>query len=141
MHDGQGVYWGMSTASETFLTFTTELYSCLRIIMHYFLYVDKEGSIATGTQPPLLPSRHFWWVVNRKIVCNKTSLVLQSGCPCRSLKCPELISQIYVLKKVSDFAFFETGQLYHIVGSLVSDKGHFLKIHVNSYLYWVSSSI
>ena len=29
MCDGQGVYYGLSTASEVFLIFTTQLYSCL----------------------------------------------------------------------------------------------------------------
>ena len=28
-NDGQGVYCGMSTASEVFLIFTTQLHSCL----------------------------------------------------------------------------------------------------------------
>ena len=28
-YDGQGVYYGLSTATKVFLIFTTQLYSCL----------------------------------------------------------------------------------------------------------------
>ena len=31
-HDGQGMYCGLSTASEVFLIFTTQLYSCFYIV-------------------------------------------------------------------------------------------------------------
>ena len=35
-YEGQGVYWGLSTASEVFLPFTTQLHKCLR----NFFYSD-----------------------------------------------------------------------------------------------------
>ena len=47
-YDGQGVYCGLSTASEVFLIFTTQIYTCLCNYNATFLTSKQEGSIATG---------------------------------------------------------------------------------------------
>ena len=50
----QWQYCGLSTASEVFLIFNTQLYS----------YVDKREVLQQEySQPPTLPSHHFRWVV------------------------------------------------------------------------------
>ena len=60
-HDSQGEYCGLSTASEVFLIFITQLDSCLfAMIMLYIPYLDKrEGNIrilpTSNTPLSLLP--------------------------------------------------------------------------------------
>ena len=62
---GQGVYCGLRTASEVFLIFTTQLYSCLRNCDAIFSYIDsREVLQQEHSQSPILPSPHLRWVVN-----------------------------------------------------------------------------
>ena len=49
--DGQGVYCGLSTSSEGFLIFTTQLYSCFCNYNAIDFISCQEGSIATGVLP------------------------------------------------------------------------------------------
>ena len=64
------MYCGQSATSEVFLIFTSQLYSCLCNCDAIFSYIDKRAVLhATGILPTpnrgLLPSPHFWWVVNQ----------------------------------------------------------------------------
>ena len=57
----------LSTASEVFLIFTTQLYSYLYNYnpIHVFPYAHKRKVLQQQySQPPILPSPHFRWVVN-----------------------------------------------------------------------------
>ena len=47
-YDGQGVYCGLSTASEVFLIFTTQIYTFVCNYNAICLTSKQEGSIATG---------------------------------------------------------------------------------------------
>ena len=50
---------------SVFLIFTTQLYYYFCIIMHWFSYLDKREVLQQEySQPPILPSPHFRWVVN-----------------------------------------------------------------------------
>ena len=65
-YDCQGVYCGLSSASEVFLISTfyypnTHVYA---IIMQYFTHLEKREILQQEySQPPILPSPHFRWVV------------------------------------------------------------------------------
>ena len=51
-----------------FLIFTTQLYSCLFNYVAIFSYIDKREVLQQEySQPPILPSPHFRWVVNDNI--------------------------------------------------------------------------
>ena len=50
-NDGQGKYFGLSTASEAFLIFTTQLCSCSYNCNAIGFISSQEGSIATGILP------------------------------------------------------------------------------------------
>ena len=64
-YDDQGMYCGLSTASEVFLIFTSQLYSCLCNYDAIVSYIDKREVLQQEySQPPILPSSHFRWVVN-----------------------------------------------------------------------------
>ena len=53
---GQGEYYGLSTASEVFLIFTTKLCACLCNCNAIVFISSQEGSIATGIlQTPNTP--------------------------------------------------------------------------------------
>ena len=76
-YNGQEVYCGLSTASEVFLIFTTQPYQFLCIIMQSFPYVDKREVLQQEySQHPILPSPHFWWVVNNSISLGKNEAML-----------------------------------------------------------------
>ena len=60
-----GVYCDPSTASEAFLIFTAQLYSYLCNNNAIFSYIDNREVLQQEySQPPILPSPHFRWVVN-----------------------------------------------------------------------------
>ena len=66
--DGQGEYYGLSTASEVFLILTTHLYSCYAFIMQSFSYFDKRGVLQQeDSQFTILPFLHFRWVLNASV--------------------------------------------------------------------------
>ena len=52
-----------STASEVFLIFTTQLHSYMCNYNAIFSY-NREVLQQEYSQPPILPSSHFQWVVN-----------------------------------------------------------------------------
>ena len=63
-------YCGLSTASEVFLIFTTQLYSCLCNYNAIVFISLQEGSIATGILPtPNTPLSSL--PVGSKVVCPK----------------------------------------------------------------------
>ena len=60
-------YCGLNTASEVFLIFSTQLYSylCNHNTCTIFLFTDEREVLQQKySQPPILPSPHFPWVVN-----------------------------------------------------------------------------
>ena len=68
IYDGQVVYCGLSTASEVFLIFTTQLHQFPCIIMQWFWYLDKREVLQQEySKPPIHPSPHFRWVANGTI--------------------------------------------------------------------------
>ena len=59
------MYCGLSTASEVFLIFTAQLYSCLCNYNAMISYLAKREVLQQEySPPPILPSPHFRWVVN-----------------------------------------------------------------------------
>ena len=64
--EDQGVYCGLSTPFEVFLIFTTQLYMHVyTIIVQHFSHFDTRELLQQGySQPQILPSPHFQWVVN-----------------------------------------------------------------------------
>ena len=60
MH-GQGVYCGMSTASEVLLTFTTQLYQYFSVFLLFALLSDEpEVFVPKYFQTAILHAAHFW---------------------------------------------------------------------------------
>ena len=47
-YEGQGVYYGLSTASEVLLSFTTQLYSCL---CNYNFHILTRGEYCSRNTP------------------------------------------------------------------------------------------
>ena len=67
-HFSLAVYCGLSTASEVFLISTTQLYSCQCNYDTTIPYIDKREELQQEySQPPILPSPHFRWVVNTPV--------------------------------------------------------------------------
>ena len=63
-YNGLGVYYDLSTASEVFLIFTTQLYQYLCNYKAIFSYHDKREVLQQEySQPQIFPSPHFRWVV------------------------------------------------------------------------------
>ena len=68
-YKGQGVYCGLSTASEVFPFCTTKPYSYLCNYNAIFSYTDKREVFQQEySQYPILPSLHFWFLVNGNVV-------------------------------------------------------------------------
>ena len=64
-HTDQGMYCRLSTVSEVFLVFITQLYSYLSNYNAIFAYTGKREVLQQNySQPPILPSHYFRWVVN-----------------------------------------------------------------------------
>ena len=56
-----------SKSSEVFLILTTQLYPCQCDYDSAFSYIDKREVLQQEySQPQILPSPHFQWVVNQK---------------------------------------------------------------------------
>ena len=63
-YNNQGVYCGLSTATEVFLIFTTWLYQC-SCNYDAIAYLEQRGVLQQEYfHPTILPSPHFRWVVN-----------------------------------------------------------------------------
>ena len=63
-YNGQGVYCGLSTASEVFLIFTTQLYQFSSVIFLFALSSDKpEVFLSKYSQAAIPHAAHFWRVV------------------------------------------------------------------------------
>ena len=64
-YDGQAVYCGLSTASEMFFIFNTQLYSFLCNYDAIVSYFDKREVLQQEySQPQIFPSPHIRWVGN-----------------------------------------------------------------------------
>ena len=67
-YNGQGVYCGLSTASESevFLIFTTQLYQYFGVFFFIFALFsdDPEATLPKYSQTAIFHAAHFWWVVN-----------------------------------------------------------------------------
>ena len=64
-YDGQGVYCGLSTASEVFLIFTTQLYQYFSVFFLFALIIDApEVFLPKYSQTAILHAAHFRRVVN-----------------------------------------------------------------------------
>ena len=63
-YDGQGVYYGLSTASEVFLIFTTQLYQYLSVYFLFALVSDEpEVFLPKYSQTAILHAAHLQRVV------------------------------------------------------------------------------
>ena len=75
------MYCGLCTASEVFLIFTTQLYLCL--CNKNAIVLKREVLQQEYSQPPILPSPHFRWVVKEKkkgIFFNEEMFVFATNC-------------------------------------------------------------
>ena len=64
-YDGQGVYCGLSNASEVFLIFTTQLYQYFSVFSLFALSIDEpEVFLPEYSQSAILHAAHFRGVVN-----------------------------------------------------------------------------
>ena len=61
--DGQGKYCGLSTASEVFLDFTTQIF--ISVLLQSNID-NREVLHQEYSQPPILPSPHLRWVGNHE---------------------------------------------------------------------------
>ena len=70
LYVGQGVYCGLSTASEVFLIFTTQLYQYFSLFLLFALFSDEpEVFLPKYSQTAILHAAHFRRVViNRNVV-------------------------------------------------------------------------
>ena len=63
-YNGQGVYCGLSTASEVFLTFTTQLYQYFNVFFLFTLFSDQpEVFLPKYSQTAILHAPRFQRVV------------------------------------------------------------------------------
>ena len=61
----KGVYCGLSTASEVFLIFTTQLYQYVSVFVLFVLFSDEpEVFFPKYSQTAIFHAPHFRWVVN-----------------------------------------------------------------------------
>ena len=67
-YNGQGVYGGLSTASEVFLIFTTQRYHIYAIIGLLQYFYKREVLQQEYSQPPIISFPHFRWVVKSYIL-------------------------------------------------------------------------
>ena len=90
-YNGQGVYNGLSIASEVFLIFTTQLYQYFSV---FFLFApfseEPEVFLPKYSQTAILHDAHFWRVVNRWLLFRQTSPLTQ-GLLCHLTICPVLL--------------------------------------------------
>ena len=64
-YNSQGVYCGLSTASEVFLVFTTQLYQYLSAFFLFALFSNEPEVFPTiYSQTAILPAAHFRRVVS-----------------------------------------------------------------------------
>ena len=64
-YDGQGVYCGLSTASEVFLIFTTQLYQYFSVFFLFTLFSDEpDVFLPKYSLTEILHAAHFRRVVN-----------------------------------------------------------------------------
>ena len=65
-YNSQGVYCGLSTASEVFLIFTTQLYQYFSVFFLFALFSDEpEVFLPKYSQTAILHPANFLRVVNR----------------------------------------------------------------------------
>ena len=65
--NGLGEYCGLSTASEVFLIFTTQLYQYFSVFLLFVLFGDKpEVFLPKYSQTAILHAAHFQRVVNTR---------------------------------------------------------------------------
>ena len=64
-YDGQGVYCGLSTASEMFIYFTTQLCQYFSVFFLFALVSDEPEVFLPKYSPTtILHAAHFWRVTN-----------------------------------------------------------------------------
>ena len=64
-YNGQGVYCGLTTASEVFLIFTTQLYQYFSVFFLFALFSDEpEVFLPKYSQTAIRHAAHFRRVVN-----------------------------------------------------------------------------
>ena len=79
-YNGQGVYCGLSIASEVFLIFTTQLYQKSSVFFPYALFTDEpEVFLPKYPQTAILHAAHFRRVVNGTTNTNLSALSFTSG--------------------------------------------------------------
>ena len=67
-YNGQGVYYGLSTASEVFLIFTTQLYQSFSVFCLSALFGDEpEVFLPKYSQTAILHAAHFRRVVKTPV--------------------------------------------------------------------------
>ena len=74
-YNGQGVYCGLSTASEVFPIFTTQLYQYFSVFLLFALFSDEpEVFLPKYSQTAILHAAHFRRVVKHLTLQVNTSL-------------------------------------------------------------------
>ena len=67
-YNGQRVYCGLSTASEVFLIFTTQLYQYFSVFLLFALFsYEPEVFLPEYSQTAILHAAHFRKVVNSMV--------------------------------------------------------------------------
>ena len=70
------MYCGLSTASEVFLIFTTQLYQYFSDFFLFELFSDKpEVFLPKYSQTAILHVAHFWRVVNQQLSCSNATTI------------------------------------------------------------------
>ena len=80
-YDSLEVYCGLSTGSMVFLIFATNYIHVYAIVIQKFTYLEgREVLQQHYSQSPILPYRHFLWVVNIQIIilCGENRIKVKS---------------------------------------------------------------
>ena len=74
----KGVYCGLSTSSEVFLIFTTQLYQYVTVFFLFALSDEPEVFLPEYSQTAILLAAHFWRVVKGEITFYSKIIILSS---------------------------------------------------------------